>query len=75
MFQFGRACSVVWWNKPPKPPRADGTARESTAFSLLTLTPLPTPHSVLGLSNLFTLYQLIKPEKIQAVFPNVETIL
>jgi len=48
---------------------------ESANFSLLTLTALPTPPSVSGLSNLFTLYQIIKHEKIQAVFPNAETIL
>jgi len=48
---------------------------ESATFSLLTLTPLPTPPSVPRLSNLFALYQIMKNEKIQAVFPNVETIL
>jgi len=48
---------------------------ESANFSLLTLIPLPTPPSVSGLSNLLSLYQIIKHEKIQAVFPNVETIL
>jgi len=44
----------------------------SATFSLLTLSRLPTPPSVSGLSNLFALYQIIKHEKIQAVFPNVE---
>ena len=48
---------------------------ESANFSLLTLTPLQTPPSVSGLSNLFALYQIIKHENIQAVFQNVETIL
>jgi len=33
---------------------------ESANFSLLTLTPLQTPPSVSGLSNLFALYQIIK---------------
>jgi len=48
---------------------------ESENFSLLTLTSMPpTLPSVSGLSNLFALYQIIKHEKIQAVFPNVETI-
>jgi len=51
------------------------TTPESADFILLTLTPLPTPPSLSELSNLFTLYQIIKHEKIQAVFPNVETIL
>jgi len=48
---------------------------ESATFSLLTLTPLPTQPSVPRLSSLFALYQIIKHEKIQAVFSNVETIL
>ena len=49
---------------------------ESANFNLLTLTALPTPPSVSGLSNLFTLYQInTQLEKIQAVFPNAETIL
>jgi len=47
----------------------------SENFSLLTLTPMPTPPSVSGVSNLFALYQIIKHEKIRVVFPNVETIL
>jgi len=52
------------------------TTPESATFSnLLTLTPLPTPPSAPSLSNLFAFYQIIKHEKIQAVFPNVETIL
>ena len=49
--------------------------RESENFSLLTLTSLPTPPFASGLSNLFALYQIIKHEKIRAVFPSVETIL
>ena len=41
-------------------------------FSVLTLTLLPTPPSV---SGLLALYQIIKHENTQAVFPNVDTIL
>jgi len=48
---------------------------EPANFSFLIFTPLPTPPSVSGLSNVFTLYQITKREKIQVVFPNVETIL
>jgi len=44
-------------------------------FQLTDFDPLPTPPSVSGLSNLFALYQIIKHEKIQAVFQNMETIL
>jgi len=48
---------------------------ESVNFSFLTLTPLLTPPSASGLSNVFALYQIFKHEKTQAVFPHVETIL
>ena len=48
---------------------------ESANFSLLTFTPFPTPPSVSGLSNVFVLFQIIKHEKIQDGFPNVEAIL
>jgi len=40
----------------------------SANFSLLTLTPLPTPPFVSGLSNLFALYQTIKHEKSKRFF-------
>ena len=38
-------------------------------FQHIDFDPFPTPPSVSGLSNVFELYQIIKHEKIQVVFP------